>query len=136
MISIPSLSQEQLELLRLAKQHSVEELELAYESPVTDAFIPPKGHPAFIKGLIDAGLITVKSKGTFLRASGFQQESWAEFCEDIDHPTQEHWDQWRNAFISSNKEEMDSLMHPGQSFKHFRNVWIRKIGIQVVQPEN
>ncbi|QUY44808.1 hypothetical protein [Acaryochloris marina] len=136
MISIPSLTLEQLELLRLAKEHSVEELELAYESPVNSAVEPPVGHPAFIQGLLNAGLILVKNKGTFLRASEYQQESWAKFCEDIDHPTQGDWDQWRKVFISSNKEEIDFLMHPGKSFKKFSNVWIRKIGVKVVQPRN
>lgn len=136
MISIPSLTLDQLELLRLAKQHSVEELEFTYESPVNNALESPMGHPAFIQGLINAGLIQVKVKGTFLRASEYQQESWARFCEDVYHPTQEHWEQWRKEFISSSLEEIDLLMYPGNSFKQFSNVWIREILLRVTQPSN
>ncbi|ABW33382.1 hypothetical protein [Acaryochloris marina] len=136
MISIPSLSLDQLEILRLAKRYSVEEFELAYESPVNNDLESPMGHPALIQGLIDAGLISVQVKGSFLRASEYQQESWAKYCVGIDHPTQEDWELWRRSFMARKEEGIDSLMIPGSSFKQFSNVWIREVDVQFVQPSN
>lgn len=136
MISIPFLTQGQLELLRLAKQNSVEGIELSYELPFIQDKEPPIDHPAFIQRLIDTHLIQVKMKGTFLRASKYQQESWARFCEGIDHPTQEDWELWRKGYMTQSKDAISSFMLPGKKFDEFSRVWVCEINIQAIQPSN
>lgn len=136
MAHIPSLTQDQLELLRLAKKDEVEELRLSYEFPVIDHRNPPIGHPSFVQGLIDARLIQVKVQGTSLSASEFQQESWAEFSKDLDSPTQVDWDQWRQGLIAQQDVELDYLMTPGNVLEEFSTVWIREISLKAIQPSN
>lgn len=136
MTHIPTLTHQQLELLRLAKKHSVKELQLSYEFPVIDSSEPPMGHPPFIQGLIDDHLVQVQVKGTSLNASEFQQESWTDFCSGIEHPTQADWNQWRLGFIAQLKEGFEYLMTPGKGFEQFSQVWRREISLQAVQPSN
>ena len=109
MADIPSLSLPQLELLRLAKKHSVEELRLVYEFPVLDDNEPASGHPPFIQELIDHHFIQVQVKETALRASEFQPELGDGF---------------------------ESLRTPGKSLGQFSKVWIREIGLRGVQPSS
>lgn len=130
MTHIPSLTQQQLELLRLAKKDSVEELQLSYESPVIDSSEPPIGHPPFIQELIDIHLIRVREIETSMLASEFQQSSWTDFCGDLDYPTQADWERWRQGFIAQLGEGFDQLMTPGKGFGQFTKVWIREIRLQ------
>ncbi|ABW32819.1 hypothetical protein [Acaryochloris marina] len=136
MADIPSLSLPQLELLRLAKKHSVEELRLVYEFPVLDDNELSSGHPPFIQELIDHHFIQVQEKGTSLCASEFQQESWTEYCDEIDYPKQTDWERWRQGFIVQLSEGFESLMTPGKSLGQFSKVWIREIGLRGVQPSS
>ncbi len=136
MTHIPTLTHQQLELLRLAKKHSVKEIQLSYEFPVIDDSEPPMGHPPFIQELIDDHLIEVQVKGTSLDASEFQQESWTEFCSGKEHPTQAEWNQWRQGFIAQLEEGFEYLMTPGNGFEEFSQVWKREISLQAVQPSN
>lgn len=101
MTHIPSLTQQQLELLRLAKKHSNEDIQLSYESTCVEANKPEIDHPPFIQELIDAHLIQVQSQGIRVKASEFQKESWAKFCDGIGPPTQSDWELWRRRFITS-----------------------------------
>lgn len=136
MTQIPSLTQQQLTLLRVAKKHSVREIRLVYEFPVIDDQEPPNSHPSFIQGLIDAHLIQVQVNSTILSASAFQQTNWTEYSKGIDDPTQEDWDRWRDRFIAQQEEGFDQLMTPGVGFGEFSKVWIREIGLQATQPSN
>ncbi|WP_299486523.1 hypothetical protein [Acaryochloris sp. IP29b_bin.137] len=136
MTHIPTLTHQQLELLRLAKKHSVKELQLSYEFPVIDSSEPPMGHPPFIQELIDDHLVQVQVKGTSLNASEFQQESWTKFCSGIEHPTQADWNQWRQGFIAQLKEGFEYLMTPGNGFEQFSQVWRREIRLRAIQPGN
>ncbi|WP_299414620.1 hypothetical protein [Acaryochloris sp. IP29b_bin.148] len=136
MTQIPSLTQQQLELLRLAKKNSVEELRLSYEFPVLDDDEPPSGHPLFIQELIDHHFIQVQMQGTALGASEFQQESWTEYCEEIDYPSQADWDRWRQGFIAQLSEGFESLMIPEKILGQFTKVWIREISLRAVQPSS
>ncbi|ABW33318.1 hypothetical protein [Acaryochloris marina] len=136
MVHIPNLTQQQLELLRIAKKHSVEELQLSYEFPVVDSSELRNGHPPFIQELIDLHLIQVREVETSMLASAFQQSSWAEFCEDLDYPTQADWDRWRKRFIAQLGEGIEQLMTPGKELGQFTKVWIREIRLQAVQPSN
>lgn len=136
MTQIPSLTQQQLELLRLAKKNSVEKLQLSYEFPVVDSSEPPNGHPPFIQELIDVHLIQVREIETSMLPSEFQQSSWTEFCEDLDYPNQSDWDRWRRGFIVQLGEGVEQLMTPGEGFRQFTKVWIREIRLQATQPSN
>lgn len=136
MTQIPSLTHQQLEILRLAKKNSVDELWLSYEFPVLDDDEPPNNHPPFIQALIDHRFIQVQVKGTSLGASEFQQESWTEYREDLDYPTQADWDRWRQRFISQLGEGFESLMMPGKRLGQFTKVWIREISLRAVQPSS
>ena len=62
MISIPSLTQAQLELLRTAKKYSGKTMWICYETPITNPRKPPIKNPSFIQELVDCGLIEVESK--------------------------------------------------------------------------
>lgn len=136
MTHIPSLTNQQLKLLRAAKKHSVREIRLAYEFPVIDDQEPPISHPSFIQGLIDAHLIQVQVIATKLSASEFQQINWTEFCQGIDYPTPADWEKWRNEFIAQQEEGFDQLMTPGIGFGEFSKVWIREISVRAVQPSS
>ena len=92
------------------------------------------GHPSFIQGLIDVHLIEVKVKQTSLNISEFQQESWAEFCNGIEHPTQADWNRWRQEFIAQLEEGFEHLMMPGNGIEEFSRVWTREIRLRAVQP--
>lgn len=134
MTHIPTLTHQQLELLRLAKKHSTEEIQLSYEFPVIDDSEPPIGHPPFIQELIDDHLVQVQVKETSLSDSEFQQESWAEYCIGIEHPTQTDWERWRQGFIAQLEIGFEHLMNPGNGFEEFSQVWRREISLQAVQP--
>ncbi|UJB73215.1 hypothetical protein HRE53_32135 (plasmid) [Acaryochloris sp. 'Moss Beach'] len=136
MTHIPSLTHQQLELLRIAKKHSVEELQLSYEFPVVGRSEPPIDHPPFIQELIDLHLIQAREIETSMLASEFQQSSWTEFCEDLDYPTQADWDRWRRGFITQLGEGFEQLMIPGREFGQFTKVWIREIRLQATQPSS
>lgn len=134
MTHIPSLTHQQLKLLRVAKKHSVREIRLAYEFPVIDDQEPLITHPSFIQGLIDAHLIQVQVNATTLSASAFQQTNWTEYCKEIEHPAQKDWERWRDGFIAQQEEGFDQLMTPGKGFGEFSKVWIREISLQATQP--
>ncbi|QUY45840.1 hypothetical protein [Acaryochloris marina] len=136
MTHIPSLTQEQLELLRLAKKNSVEELQLFYEFPVVDNSGPSTVHPLFIQKLIDIHLIQVREVKTSVLVSEFQQSSWTEYCKNLAYPTQVDWDRWRQEFIAQLGEGVEQLMNPGKGLGQFAKVWIREIRIRAVQPSN
>ncbi|ABW32927.1 hypothetical protein [Acaryochloris marina] len=136
MTQIPSLTHQQLELLRIAKKNTVGELRLSYEYPVLDDNEPQIGHPPFIQELIDHHFIHVQVKETSLRASEFQQENWIEHCDGIDYPHQADWDRWRQGFITQLSEEIESLMIPGKNLGQFTQVWIREISVRAVQPSS
>ncbi|ABW31954.1 hypothetical protein [Acaryochloris marina] len=136
MTQIPSLTHQQLELLRLAKKNSVEELQLFYEFPVVDGDEPPVVHPQFIQELIDIHLIQVREIEASVLASEFQQSSWTEYCEDLDFPAQVDWDRWRQGIITQLGEGVEQLMSPGKGLGQFTKVWIREIRIRAVQPSN
>lgn len=136
MTHIPPLTHQQLKILRVAKKHSVREIRLAYEFPVIDDQEPPSSHPSFIQGLIDAHLIQVQVNATIISSSDFQQRDWAEYCKEIDYPTQVDWERWRNKFIAQQEKGLDQLMTPGIGFGEFSKVWIREIGLQANQPNS
>ena len=134
MTGIPSLTLQQLELLRVAKQHPGKTIQVSYEFPVTNNSKPLSEHPAFIQELIDAHLIEVQVRGTFLRTSEFQQRSWTIFCDDLDYPCQTDWELWRKGFIARHVGGKSPILAPGMRFEQFSRVWIRKIDLQSVQP--
>ncbi|KAI9129351.1 hypothetical protein [Acaryochloris sp. CCMEE 5410] len=136
MTHIPTLNYHQLELLRLAKKHSVEEIHFDYELPYINDCKPPSGHPSFIQELIDEHLIQVQERGTSLCASLFQKESWTNFSKEIDYPNQTDWDRWRQGFIAQLDEGFVYLMTPGRGYGEFCKVWIREISIRAVQPSS
>lgn len=136
MIHIPSLTHEQLELLRLTKKDSVEELQLFYEFPVIDDSEPPIAHPLFIQELIDIHLIQVREMEASVLVSEFQQSSWIEYCEDLVYPTQGDWGRWRQTVIDQLGEGVEQLMSPGKGLEQFTKVWIREIRVRAVQPSN
>ncbi|MGR3278655.1 hypothetical protein ACSYAD_26530 [Acaryochloris marina NIES-2412] len=136
MTHIPSLTHEQLELLRLAKKDSVEELQLFYEFPVVDDSEPPIAHPLFIQELIDIHLIQVREMEASVLTSEFQQSSWIEYCEDLVYPTQVDWGRWRQGIIAQLGEGVEQLMSPGKGLGEFKKVWIREIRVRAVQPSN
>lgn len=136
MIHIPSLTHQQLELLRLTKKDSVEELQLFYEFPVIDNSGPPISHPLLIQELIDIHLIQVREIETSVLVSEFQQLNWTEYCEDLDYPTQVDWDRWRQTVIAQLGEGVEQLMSPGKGLGQFTKVWIREIRVRAVQPSN
>ncbi|BDM83870.1 hypothetical protein [Acaryochloris marina] len=136
MTQIPSLTLQQLELLKLAKKHSSKEIQLSYEFPVLDSSKPPIGHPPFIQELIDDHLIDVRVQGTSMNVSEFQQASWTEYCKEIHNPIQNDWNHWRNGFIAQLEEGAEPLMKPGKRLGQFTKVWIREISLRAVQPSS
>lgn len=133
MISIPSLTHQQLILLRLTKKYPERSIHISYESPVINKRELPINHPPFIQRLIDESLIQVQVKRSVLSASKLQREDWTEFCKDIGFPTQKNWELWRARFIAQKKGEIDPLMTPGNELEEFSTVWIRLISIQAIQ---
>lgn len=83
----PSLSQMQLEILRIAKQSPDEILNLSFETPKLTNEEPPPGNPKLVQELVDLGLIEVYFKQSHLGTSRFQKDSWAEYCADLDLPS-------------------------------------------------
>lgn len=136
MTNIPSLTQQQLELLRLAKKHSDMNIQLSYETTCVEDNKPIIDHPPFIQELIDANLIQVQLQGMRVKASEFQKESWTKFCDGIDYPSSKDWELWRRRFISQHKEVISSIMLPGKRFEEFSQVWEREISIQATQPSS
>lgn len=136
MTHIPSLTHQQLELLRVAKKHSDDNIHLSYESTCAEDSRPLIEHPQFIQELIDANLIQVQSHGMHVKASEFQKESWAKFCDQIKHPLQSDWELWRRRFINKHKEVVSPAMLPGERFEEFSQVWVREISIQATQPSS
>lgn len=136
MTYIPSLTLKQLDLLRIAKQHPGETIQVSYEFPVINDTEPPIFHPPFIQKLIDARLIQIPIQviGIHKRKSEHQQQSWAEFHEGIDHPSQANWESWRKGFIPQLDEGVSSLMSPGIGFEEFSTVWMREVTLQAIQP--
>lgn len=134
MTCIPSLTLQQLELLRLAKQRPGETIQVAYEFPVVGNCEPPSDHPAFIQELIDAHLIQIKGTALFKRRSEFQQQSWEVFCDDLDYPTQKDWELWRKGMIAQQEGSIYPLILPGIRFEEFSNVWIREFALQAIEP--
>lgn len=133
MISIPSLSQTQLGLLRAAKKFSGETVRFCYEIPITNPRKPPIKHPPFIQKLVDLGLIEVEFKQVLSGPSLFQQDSWAEYCADLELPSIRAWELWREEFIASLHETTHVLI-PGEDFEEFSDVWIQEIRFHATHP--
>lgn len=130
---IPSFSQVQLEILRLAKQHSGELLHLSFETPVLKDDEPPSGNPQFFQELLDLDLIEVHFKQVYIDLSNFQKDSWAEYCADLSLPSIRAWELWRQAFIAE-QEGVAYDLTPGERFGEFSEVWIEEMRFRAVQP--
>ena len=133
MISIPSLTQTQLALLRVAKKSSGKTIQLCYETPITNFRKPPFKNPPFIQKLVDFGLIEVECKQVLNGPSLFQKDSWQEYCADIELPSIRAWELWREEFIA-NLHESTYVLVPGEDFEDFSNVWIQTISFHATQP--
>ncbi|KAI9129835.1 hypothetical protein [Acaryochloris sp. CCMEE 5410] len=134
MISIPSLTQTQLALLRTAKKYPGMTVRLCYETPITDLRKPPFKNPPFIQKLVDFGLIEVEFKQVLNGPSLFQKDSWHEYCADLELPSIRAWELWREAFIATLHESTHVLV-PGENFEDFTNVWIQEISFHATQPQ-
>lgn len=134
MVSIPSLSLKQLEILRLAKQCPGETIRLFHEIPIVSNGDSSTRYTAVIQKLIDWQLIEIKSKHMRCDFSRAQQKSWAEFTEDLDYPSLGLWELWRDKFIARRKRT-ECVAIPGEELEDFSYVWIQEIDIQAVQPE-
>lgn len=134
MISIPSLTQTQLALLRAAKKYSGKTVRLCYETPITNPRKPPIKHPPFIQKLVDFGLIEVESKQVLSGPSLFQKDSWYEYCGDLELPSIRVWELWREEFIAS-LDESTQVLVPGEGFEDFSNVWIQEISFHATHPQ-
>ena len=133
MISIPSLTQTQLALLRTAKKHPEKTVRLYYETPITNHRKPPFKNPPFIQKLVDSGLIEVEFKRVLSGPSLLEKESWYEYCTDLAIPSIRAWELWREEFIARQKEAPNILM-PGEGFEEFSDVWIQEINFHATQP--
>lgn len=133
MTFIPSLSQIQLEILRLAKQFSGDVLQLSLEIPMAQDEGPPSANPQFVQELIDLGLIEVHFKQVYIGTSRFQQDSWAEYCADLNLPSIRAWELWRQAFIAE-QEGATHVLAPGEGFGEFSEVWVEEMRFRAVQP--
>lgn len=133
MISIPSLTQTQLALLRAAKKYSGKTVRLCYETPITNPRKPPIKHPPFIQKLVDFGLIEVESRQVLSGPSLLEKDSWYEYCADLELPSIRAWELWREEFIAKQKEAPHILI-PGESFEEFSDVWIQEINFHATQP--
>ncbi|ABW31435.1 hypothetical protein [Acaryochloris marina] len=133
MTFIPSLSQIQLEILRVAKLSSGEMLNLSLEAPIEQDEGPPSAHPQFVQELVDWGLIEVYFKHVHIGTSRFQQDSWAEYCADLSLPSIRAWELWRQEFISE-QEGATHVLTPGERFGEFSEVWVEEMRFRAVQP--
>lgn len=132
MISIPSLTQAQLELLRTAKKYSGKTVRICYETPIINPRKPPIKTPPFIQKLVDCGLIEVESKQVLSGPSLFEKDSWYEYCADLELPSIRAWELWRKEFIA-NQQEAPHVLLPGKNFEEFSNVWIQEISFHTTQ---
>ncbi|NJM68672.1 MAG: hypothetical protein HC851_24915 [Acaryochloris sp. RU_4_1] len=133
MTSIPSLSRVQLEILRIAKQHSGEMLHLSFESPIFDNGEPPIGYPSLLQELIDLGYIEVQFNQLLSDSSRFQRDSWQEYCANLELPSIRAWELWRQEFIAS-QEGSTHVLLPGEDFEDFSDAWIQEIRLRAAQP--
>lgn len=133
MVSIPSLSQAQLEILRIAKEHSGEILHLSFETPMLKEDGPPSGNPQFFQELIDLDLIEIHFKQVYIGTSKFQKDSWAEYCAALDLPSLRAWELWRRAFISEQRG-VTHVLEPGEGFGEFSEVWVEEMRFRAVHP--
>lgn len=133
MACIPSLSKVQLEILRLAKQHSGEILHLSFETPMLKDEGPPSGNPHFFQALIDLDLIEIHFKQVYIGISNFQKDSWVEYCADLNLPSLRAWELWRQAFIEE-QEGVTHVLEPGERFEEFSEVWVEEMRFRAVQP--
>ncbi|BDM83239.1 hypothetical protein [Acaryochloris marina] len=133
MISIPSLTQTQLALLRAAKKYSGKTVRLCYETPIANPRKPPIKHPPFIQKLVDFELIEVESRQVLCGPSLLQKDSWYEYCGDLELPSIWAWELWREEFIARQKEAPYVLI-PGEGFEEFSDVWIQEISYHATQP--
>ena len=132
MVCIPSLTQVQLEVLRLAKEHSGKKLQLSFESPVMGQGEPPNGNLLLIQEMIDLGLVEVQENRVYCDTSRFQQESWDEYCSSLELPSIYVWELWREEFIAS-QEGSTALITPGEEFEDFSYVWVQEMEFWAVQ---
>ncbi len=130
---IPSLTQVQLEILRLAKENDGETLQLAFESPVMGQGEPPSNHPPLMQEMIDLGLIEVQSSRVYCDTSRFQRDCWLEYCSNLELPSIYAWELWRKEFIE-NQESSTTLIAPGEEFEDFSYVWVQEMIFRAVQP--
>lgn len=133
MTCIPSLTLQQLALLRMAKKHPDQTIHLCYEFPVIPIHKLSHEHPPFLQELIDAHLIQVQVKGNVLKTSEFQQHTWSIYCDDIVYPSQQDWELWRKVFIAQAPASISPYLAPGIQFEQFSKVWKREIGLQAIQ---
>lgn len=133
MVYIPSLTQTQLRILRLAKKYPDKAVRLSYELPVICHGDEPIGYPAFLQKLIGLGLIKVRSRRVRYDSSRHQRDSWNKYSADLELPSIYAWGSWRDKYIAKQKGSRHILI-PGEEFEHFSNVWIQEIRVQSVQP--
>lgn len=133
MTFIPSLTQTQLRIFRLAKKYPDKAVRLSYEIPVICYGDEPIGYPAFLQNLINLGLVEVYSRQVRCDSSRYQRDSWNKYSADLDLPSIYAWELWRDKYIAGQKGSRHILI-PGEEFEHFSNVWIQEIRVQAVQP--
>ena len=133
MVHIPSLTQVQLEILRLAKEHPGESLQLSFESPVMGHGEPPIANPPLIQEMIDLGLVEVHKSRAYSDISKFQRDCWFEYCSDLELPSIHAWELWREDFIAS-QDGLATLITPGEEFEDFSYVWVQEMEFRAVQP--
>ena len=133
MTCIPSLTQVQLEILRLAKEHSGETLRLSFESPMMGHEEPPIDNPPLIQEMVDLGLVEVQKSRVYSSTSRFQRDCWFEYCSDLELPSIYAWELWREEFIAS-QDGSTTLITPGEEFEDFSYVWVQEMIFQAVQP--
>ncbi|KAI9129373.1 hypothetical protein [Acaryochloris sp. CCMEE 5410] len=133
MVLIPSLTQVQLEILRLAKENPDETLQLSFESPVMGNGEPPTHNPLLIQEMIDLGLVEVQQSCVHCGISQFQQQCWLEYCSDLELPSIYAWELWRKEFIAS-QDGSATLISPGEEFEDFSYVWVQEMEFRAVQP--
>ncbi|NJM67023.1 MAG: hypothetical protein HC851_15810 [Acaryochloris sp. RU_4_1] len=135
MTCIPSLSQFQLEILRLAKKYSGKAIHLSFETPIIENGEPPIRYPSLLQQLIDCGYIEVKIKRIRRETSRFQRDSWADFCSGLALPSIRAWELWRQKFIAT-QEGLPQVLLPGEGFEDFSDAWVQEIRLRAVQPSS
>ncbi len=133
MVLIPTLTQVQLEILRLAKENAGETLRLSFESPMMGHGEPPIVHPSLIQEMVDLGLVEVQKSRIHCDISQFQRQCWFEYCSDLELPSIYAWELWREEFIAS-QDGSTTLITPGEEFEDFSYVWVQEMTFQAVQP--